>query len=355
MPACSNLWWLTYLAFNVIALVRTIIMCSAYTALDTNFSPRSSKGWTFKLVYSTQTSASIILQVLQVYERELSAKRVGAAKYCDRNSASTLIVVSTQFQAWLKTHIKTRLNFICNKVWKSASSIACIKNYVTLSRIRNPAMGNNLVRAILKLQYAAKKSIEFKRVKIWMWNVHRVTATWQNGKALFLILWPTKTAHLSSMILWEEFEVNDDWHFNEVLDIISSSFWGFHCDRYPTRKVCMPAGLVAVSQSYNLRSSALVLKWLFYRRIDIVDNMLQKLEKYADNLENLVQQRTAELEDEKLKTEMLLHRMLPPLVSVICLIKHKNYIRKYVNWSSIKSSRKHIVLVVAACGENPIR
>jgi hypothetical protein len=43
--------------------------------------------------------------------------------------------------------------------------------------------------------------------------------------------------------------------------------------------------------------------------------MLQKLEKYADNLENLVQQRTAELEEEQLKTEKLLYRMLPPLVS----------------------------------------
>jgi hypothetical protein len=48
------------------------------------------------------------------------------------------------------------------------------------------------------------------------------------------------------------------------------------------------------------------------RKVDIVDNMLQKLEKYADNLEVLVQQRTAELEDEKQKTDMLLNRMLPP-------------------------------------------
>jgi hypothetical protein len=42
--------------------------------------------------------------------------------------------------------------------------------------------------------------------------------------------------------------------------------------------------------------------------------MLKKLEKYADNLESLVQQRTAELEDEKLKTELLLYRMLPRYV-----------------------------------------
>ena len=43
-----------------------------------------------------------------------------------------------------------------------------------------------------------------------------------------------------------------------------------------------------------------------------MDSMIQKLEKYADNLENIVQQRTAELIDEKQKTDMLLHRMLPP-------------------------------------------
>lgn len=43
--------------------------------------------------------------------------------------------------------------------------------------------------------------------------------------------------------------------------------------------------------------------------------MLQRLEKYADNLEGLVQQRTADLEDEKQKTEKLLYRMLPRLVN----------------------------------------
>jgi len=42
-----------------------------------------------------------------------------------------------------------------------------------------------------------------------------------------------------------------------------------------------------------------------------MDSMLHKLEKYADNLESIVEQRTAELMDEKQKTDMLLHRMLP--------------------------------------------
>ena len=43
-----------------------------------------------------------------------------------------------------------------------------------------------------------------------------------------------------------------------------------------------------------------------------MDSMLQKLEKYSDNLEEVVQQRTAELIDEKQKTDMLLYQMLPP-------------------------------------------
>jgi len=43
-----------------------------------------------------------------------------------------------------------------------------------------------------------------------------------------------------------------------------------------------------------------------------MDTMLKKLEKYAENLENIVQERTAQLIDEKQKTDMLLYRMLPP-------------------------------------------
>jgi len=43
-----------------------------------------------------------------------------------------------------------------------------------------------------------------------------------------------------------------------------------------------------------------------------MDSMLRKLEKYADNLEDIVQQRTADLIEEKHKTDMLLYRMLPP-------------------------------------------
>jgi Heme NO binding associated len=47
------------------------------------------------------------------------------------------------------------------------------------------------------------------------------------------------------------------------------------------------------------------------RKADIVDNVLRKLEKHAENLEQMVNRRTAELEGEKLKTDLLLYRMLP--------------------------------------------
>ena len=51
-----------------------------------------------------------------------------------------------------------------------------------------------------------------------------------------------------------------------------------------------------------------------------MDCMLHKLEKYADNLESIVQQRTAELIEEKQKTDMLLNRMLPPYASLAIML-----------------------------------
>ena len=39
------------------------------------------------------------------------------------------------------------------------------------------------------------------------------------------------------------------------------------------------------------------------------------MEKYASNLEGLVQERTVQLSEEKKKTEELLHRMLPRSVA----------------------------------------
>ncbi|XP_023932730.1 atrial natriuretic peptide receptor 1 [Lingula anatina] len=51
------------------------------------------------------------------------------------------------------------------------------------------------------------------------------------------------------------------------------------------------------------------------KRVNIMDNMMNMMESYANNLEDLVAERTEELELEKEKTDMLLFRMLPPSVA----------------------------------------
>ncbi|XP_061189735.1 atrial natriuretic peptide receptor 2-like [Saccostrea echinata] len=51
------------------------------------------------------------------------------------------------------------------------------------------------------------------------------------------------------------------------------------------------------------------------RKINIMDNMIQMLEAYSNNLEQLVTERTEELALEKQKTDRLLYNMLPPLVA----------------------------------------
>ena len=42
-----------------------------------------------------------------------------------------------------------------------------------------------------------------------------------------------------------------------------------------------------------------------------MDNMIKKLERYANNLEDIVAQRTVQLVAEKKKSDMLLYSMIP--------------------------------------------
>ena len=51
--------------------------------------------------------------------------------------------------------------------------------------------------------------------------------------------------------------------------------------------------------------------YISFRDVDIMSTMIEKLERYANNLEDIVAQRTAELVYEKKKTDALLYQMLP--------------------------------------------
>lgn len=56
------------------------------------------------------------------------------------------------------------------------------------------------------------------------------------------------------------------------------------------------------------------------RATTLVDQMLHMLSKYADNLEELVEERTTQLEMEQKKTEELLCRMLPKWVNTVAKV-----------------------------------
>lgn len=54
-----------------------------------------------------------------------------------------------------------------------------------------------------------------------------------------------------------------------------------------------------------------VSPFVMSRKTLLVDHMIKLMERYTDNLEELVMERTDELEQEKQKTDNLLNSMLP--------------------------------------------
>ena len=59
------------------------------------------------------------------------------------------------------------------------------------------------------------------------------------------------------------------------------------------------------------RQHVINLNTFFPRSTNIVDVILERLEKYATNLEDLVSQRKKQLLHEKHKSDNLLYRLLP--------------------------------------------
>lgn len=49
----------------------------------------------------------------------------------------------------------------------------------------------------------------------------------------------------------------------------------------------------------------------FLRKISVIDNILALMEKYTNNLEEVVAERTSQVQEEKKKTEALLYSILP--------------------------------------------
>jgi len=59
--------------------------------------------------------------------------------------------------------------------------------------------------------------------------------------------------------------------------------------------------------------------FMLCRNVNIMDNMLRMMEKYANNLEELVEEKTQQYMEEKKKADLLLYSMMPVSVLLFAL------------------------------------
>lgn len=81
-------------------------------------------------------------------------------------------------------------------------------------------------------------------------------------------------------------------------------------------------------------------------RANIFDNMMAMMEKYANNLEALVDERTDQLQEEKKKTDALLLEMLPRPVAEQLKKGNKVEAETYDMVSSKSFSFKRLWLII---------
>lgn len=82
---------------------------------------------------------------------------------------------------------------------------------------------------------------------------------------------------------------------------------------FQTGEWCSPAGPGGYCSHHNRRlCAALQFRGINKgKKANIIDSMLRMLEQYSSNLEDLIRERTDELEVERTKTDKLVGQLLP--------------------------------------------
>jgi len=67
-------------------------------------------------------------------------------------------------------------------------------------------------------------------------------------------------------------------------------------------------------RSYNVAQTVVKFGFIIavYRDFNIIDTLMEKLDNYANNLEKKILEQTRELEEERLRAELLLYSVMPP-------------------------------------------